>query len=502
MPKTHNYTKKAVHGAAIVVAMSVLASILGYILRIVLAKNLSPSDFGMVYAVIAMFGSIYVFQHLGLNDALTYCVSKHNTKGTHNHIWSSLHFVMRTQKTIAIILAISLAMLADLLAVHYLNSAAARPLIYMHCILLILLPYETAFQSLFQGLQMMASYSGVNLLRISVSLISTIIFLRLGFGASSLFMAYLVCASLPFIIWTPAFARMRPELWNSYLRAPSTYSPKVRSEMMAYSLPVLASSVAAAVMSYTDTLILTGTRTLAEVGLYNAAVPTASLLWAVASSLAIVTFPMTSELYHSKKLDTLRIGIETLQKYSMMIILPMAVTIFAYPEFILGILFGPSYVGAATTLQALALAAVIYSLAKVNDSIAMGIGKTKICFKAAMTSAAVNLILNILLIPRYGMIGAAIAVLCGFITSYAISTYLLRRIVRYKIPLLIWAKTAISVLIFYGSIKAIQTTLKADDYTIAAISLICGTLAYILMLFMLRVIHITEIKDLAARIIR
>ena len=47
------YTKRLVRGGAFLFVMSVVAAFVSYFIRIILARNLSPAEYGLFYAVFA-----------------------------------------------------------------------------------------------------------------------------------------------------------------------------------------------------------------------------------------------------------------------------------------------------------------------------------------------------------------------------------------------------------------------------------------------------------------
>ena len=56
-------------------------------------------------------------------------------------------------------------------------------------------------------------------------------------------------------------------------------------------------------------------RSLSEVGIYNAILPTAILFAAIGASVANVLLPVASEMIAKKKQNHLRIGVKLIQKY-------------------------------------------------------------------------------------------------------------------------------------------------------------------------------------------
>src|SRR3990167_7422774 len=70
-----NYAKKAVKGTFTILFISFLAALLGYLVRLVLARGLSKDDYGLFYAVFSFFAFLIIFKDLGLNQTLTKFVS-------------------------------------------------------------------------------------------------------------------------------------------------------------------------------------------------------------------------------------------------------------------------------------------------------------------------------------------------------------------------------------------------------------------------------------------
>src|SRR3989338_66067 len=64
------YTKLAVKGAATILVISLIAAFLGYIVRVILARNLTVEDFGLFYAIFGFLSLIGLFKSLGFDKAL------------------------------------------------------------------------------------------------------------------------------------------------------------------------------------------------------------------------------------------------------------------------------------------------------------------------------------------------------------------------------------------------------------------------------------------------
>ena len=66
-----NRTRAAFYSFLWVGGGTVLANLFGYLLRILLARNLTVAEYGLVYAVMALFGLVSILVHWGLGEALT-----------------------------------------------------------------------------------------------------------------------------------------------------------------------------------------------------------------------------------------------------------------------------------------------------------------------------------------------------------------------------------------------------------------------------------------------
>ena len=90
-----SYTKSAVKGATVVLIISLVAAFLGYIVRFMLARNLTVEEFGLFYAVFAFLGLIGIFKSLGFDKALVKFIPEFIHKKEKDFI-KSLNIVSKT----------------------------------------------------------------------------------------------------------------------------------------------------------------------------------------------------------------------------------------------------------------------------------------------------------------------------------------------------------------------------------------------------------------------
>jgi O-antigen/teichoic acid export membrane protein len=89
--------------------------------------------------------------------------------------------------------------------------------------------------------------------------------------------------------------------------------------------------------------------------------------------------------------------------------MPLFLVLFLYPEYVLSLLFGPDYVPAAPALRILAIGFILEALPGPNAATLIALGESRFLMWANVAATCVSLALNIVLIPKLGIIGAAIA---------------------------------------------------------------------------------------------
>jgi O-antigen/teichoic acid export membrane protein len=113
----------------------------------------------------------------------------------------------------------------------------------------------------------------------------------------------------------------------------------------------------------------------------------------------------------------------------------LCVAVTAFASDLLAILTQPAYFGAAAAVPPLAIGMVAYASTSISSS---GIGLMKRTSLLALASglvAVLNVVLNLVLIPPYGMIGSAWATAISYITLSAVLLVVAQRLwpVRYEV---------------------------------------------------------------------
>jgi O-antigen/teichoic acid export membrane protein len=187
-----------------------------------------------------------------------------------------------------------------------------------------------------------------------------------------------------------------------------------------------------------DVLIIAYFLPIKELGLYAVAVTFSELVWKIPDAIGFVLLP-TISAKNGKN------SYEITAKVSRVILLPMlfvCVFIFLFNEYFLNLLFGKEFLEANSCVRFLLPGTFCFSLWKiyVNDLIARG--KALVYSYSAAISALVIIVLDFLLVPKLGIIGASIASSVGYILATCYVIYKFNRYSKIHINELIFIRAS------------------------------------------------------------
>ncbi|MDG5819618.1 polysaccharide biosynthesis C-terminal domain-containing protein [Natronococcus sp. A-GB7] len=165
---------------------------------------------------------------------------------------------------------------------------------------------------------------------------------------------------------------------------------------------------------HVDIVMLQQFRESSAVGNYRAALFLAEFLWFVPIALQTVYALPTSELWSRNRLDEITALASKTTRYTLLLTAVVAVVIAALADVVVPIYFGPDATPAIGPALLLLPGALGFALARPILVISQDRGTPRYPVLATAGAAGINVALNYLLIPRYGMHGAAFATTVGY----------------------------------------------------------------------------------------
>lgn len=446
MDNTHSLKEKVIKGSVLVIVLSLLGSILAYIIRVLYSRTLSIEDYGLFYAVFGFFSIISVHTDLGFGEALVYFIPKYFKFKKFKELWNTFIYSQVIQVVVATVLAAILIFLAPFLSAKYFKVVGSESLIYIFCSFLIINSLLNSVLQIFVGLQRPKYYSLINVLKIFFILLFSSVFLILDLNAPIYYalawvLGYFVTAVIfLYLLWVkhPILTKNNV-LWNK----------EIFNVMYKYAVPAFATTLISTLLVSSDIIFLTLLRGVKEVGIYNIIVPIASISVAFFSPLNSILFPLVSHLYEGEK-EKLRILISKIYQIIPFVGVYFALFIILFPSPIVGLIFGKKWLGLTQTpLTFLALGYIAYLFSIILGIITLGIGKVGDRLKIFTVMAVLSICLHAILIFEYGVLGAVITNSFIAILLCLIFTIMIRSVVIFKIPFWFYIKLlAFSVSVF------------------------------------------------------
>jgi O-antigen/teichoic acid export membrane protein len=189
----------------------------------------------------------------------------------------------------------------------------------------------------------------------------------------------------------------------------SDVKPKYRTrEMLRFSSPLVISGLIGTLMGWADTGFLGYYMTNYEVGLYNAALPTAMLILLPHKAIGSLSLTSFSEL-KEKNRDKVQDSIRTASYWIFSLVFPTFLIMLLYSEQVLKVLFGSQYGKASLALSILAVGYLVDTLVGKVGSYLQAEGHSDYFLYNNIAALTLNVLLNFILIPKFGITGAAIA---------------------------------------------------------------------------------------------
>jgi O-antigen/teichoic acid export membrane protein len=188
-------------------------------------------------------------------------------------------------------------------------------------------------------------------------------------------------------------------------------------------------SLAMGLLNYNfDAVLLGFMRGTTFVAWYNAAYKLLLVGIGVAITYFTGLFPALSRLYVENR-DEFRLLVRRTAEFWLTFVVPLVVggTFLAGP--IIRLLYGAAYANSVMPFQILLWSAALVVLRWVYMDSLRATGHQALDLRCAITSASLNVTLNIILIPRFGMIGAASSTAFADLVWFIMSYYYFRRAV-------------------------------------------------------------------------
>tara|TARA_B100000809_G_C15090950_1_gene513181 strand:+ start:417 stop:1754 length:1338 start_codon:yes stop_codon:yes gene_type:complete len=168
------------------------------------------------------------------------------------------------------------------------------------------------------------------------------------------------------------------------------------------------------------------------VATYNVASRMNNYIEVPMNSIASIVFPKISERYKKEGVDAVRYLYERSTGLMLAIIIPAVLGVVVLAKPIILLLAGKEYLEAVPVLMILTCMAIVKPWGRLFGITLDATGNPKINFRMLLLSLAINVITNLILIPTFGMIGAAWATFVSVVVTIGIGQVVVYRMFQVK----------------------------------------------------------------------
>ncbi|MFQ5822880.1 MAG: flippase [bacterium] len=407
---------EVVRGASVAFTLKVFSVGLSFSFNVLLARLAGAEGAGIYYLAFTVTTIATVIGRLGLGNALLRFTADNAAKGD----WSKLAGVSR--------MGIRIAMATSFLVTLFLVSSAswiaqsifAKPSLIepMRLMALSILPLSllTLYGELLKGLKKIRDSMLVQV--VGIPFCSLPLLALLGsklevIGAVTAYVASTILILLfSIFLWRRATPQLKGLTGHFDLRL-----------LIKTSLPLFWVTFMSLVMNMTDTILLGIWTDSKIVGIYGAAFRTAMLTNFILFAFNSIIAPKFAALYGQRDLPALSNLARNAAKLMTFLAAPVLLLFILVPTWVLG-LYGPEFTTGATVLTILAIGQFINVATGSVGYLLMMTGHEKLMRNNIVFSAFLNIVLNVTLILKYGIVGAAIANAVSLATMNLISVFL------------------------------------------------------------------------------
>ena len=442
----------------IVLAGMILSKIFNYLYRLIVARYLGPDSYGLLNLGFAVVGFFTAVALLGFPSGVLRFVSFYKGKNDSARIKGTILSSLKITLPLGILLMVILFIFSSNIANGIFHNEALIPILRIFSLLIPIVVVVSNLESVTQAFQRVKYNIFVrNVSESGIQFIVTLILFLLGLGLLGAVYGYVIALASSAIIFIYLVQKKVFPIFKSNIKAIKNFK-----ELAAYTWPLTFVSIIGMVQSWGDNIFIGIFKSASEVGLYNAALPMAGLLLIASTTITFLFVPIITELYAKESKDEVARIYKTTSKWIFFLNLPVLLILILFPKEVLLVLFGPDYMQAYLVLIVLSFGYFIYSLLQQPSGVLQSIKQTKFILFNSIFVTILNVVLNLTLIPKYGMMGAAIAAVVTFVVWYitlTIKTYLCTKMHPFS-NVLLRALSAALIAFFVGFL--LKDFLKID----------------------------------------
>ena len=416
---------------SLVAIVQILLNGKGLITLPILTKFLGTYDFGIWIQILATVSLLQPFVHLGLGSAIVrFLPAKEKEK-----IVEGLFTVIFVAFLSGLALCLILILIYKSVPMSLLKDFS--PNIFIIVLPIIILESLTSLAiNSFRILGQIKRYSIVILLENLIEIVLIFLLVSSGYGLIGALFSVLISRTITFCIILILLIKYAGFAFPNF----SLISP-----FLSYSLPFIPFAFFSIIIDTSDRYIIGFYLGPTPVGIYSAASSIGGIVAIFLAFISYVLGPTVSKSFDNSKIEEVKNYLAYSWKYILMLSIPSAFGLSVLGKPLLNALTTPEFVTAGQIIIPFtALSMILNSANGIFGQVIQLYKVTRIFPIAFAAAAVVNLVLNLILVPLFGIVGAAIATLSAYVVVSIIIFIISRRYMKFFMNITFIVKTTLA----------------------------------------------------------
>ncbi len=413
--------KKFAFDISLTFMASVTNMALGFVITLMLGRYLGPGDLGLYYMNSTIYGISILFGGIGIPAAvIKYIAENKDDRYISNKVITSGIIT-------SILIGIGFSVFMYLSAGIFENIFKMPGLSGLLRTLSPVYPFSLTggvLLGILNGRREMKKYAISTILQSILMTGFSVLMVEQGFGVKGVVFSVVLSSagSCLYLFWVTR---------NYFDIAFDNYVQTTR-EILIFGVQIFGTNAINVINYQADTIMIGYFLTATDVGYYGVAVSFTKFFWIIPSAIQTITYPATSEYWKTKNIQALQTMIDKSMKYAALMLIPIGLGVGFFAREIILILFKKGFNNSILPMLILITGTVIYGIIiSIGGSIS-GAGRPDLGVRVVAISAAVNIVLNALFIPYYGISGAAVATLISLSLNAILGLVLTVKILKIK----------------------------------------------------------------------
>lgn len=474
--------KSILNNAAIYTAVNIFSRGISFFLLPLYTSVLSPSDYGILDLILISGYFINLSIALEVSQAVARFYPSEESETIRTEIASTAFWF---SLCIYILFASIFLLLSDQIALLLFQEGDHELFFRIGVVYIFFNGLFMFVQNQFRWQMRTRAYAIVSIFfTICTAGISVLLAYVLNFGLSGLLIGLGSGAALGFVL---GITKLKDSIKRKFDRA-------LLKKMLAFSIPLVPASIAVFVSNYFDRLMINHFLTLKEVGLYGTAFRIASIVSFVIKGVSGAFTPFVFKNYKDIKTPLL---ISQVFRYFLGVILIVFTLLSSFSLEITRVLTSESFYESHELIIVLVPSIILTYMYLFTPGMSLA-KRTGLILSVSVVGAIINIGLNFVLIPMFGIRGAALATLISYFIVFLLNMYFSQRFyfVPHRWLPLISSTIIMTVIAYVGSLFPSETV---------SFAFLKGLLIFILTFFVFmlcRVIRFSELLKLKEKLLK